>query len=100
MYLSIPLENVLFHDNEQPALYASPDVTRDRHDNSVEAFHLLLAMHATSICEPLLKFVRDALQSSIYEDEYLYDADAELCRFLRAKGICLADARGWLYEIL
>ena len=52
MYLSIPLENVLFHDNEQPVLYASPDMTRGRHDNSVEAFHLLLAMHATSICEP------------------------------------------------
>ena len=85
--------------HEQPALYAALDVTRDRHDNSAEAFHLLLAMHATSICELMLKRVSDALQSSICEDEYLYDADAELCRFLRAKGICLADARGWLYEI-
>ena len=84
---------------KQPVLYAAVDVTRDGHDNSVEAFHLLLAMHATSICEPLLKRMRDALQSSICEDEYLYDADAELCRFLRPKGICLADARGWLYEI-
>ena len=85
---------------DRSGLYTALRATHDRHDDSAEVFHLLLATHVTYIREPLMKRVCDALQSSICEDEYLYDADAELCRFLRAKGLCLADARGWLYEIL
>ena len=82
---------------EQPALYDALDATRGRYDNSNEAIHLVLAIHGASICEHVLQRVCDALRNSIREDEDLYAADAKLCQFLRSRGICLADARGWLY---
>ena len=69
----------------------------ERNDDAPEVMLVVLATHAESICEYLLERVRDAVRDSIRGDEYLYAADAELCRFLRSRGICLADAQGWLY---
>ena len=79
---------------EQPTLYAALHAAGPEDSDAAEAMLVLLATHAASVCESLLDDVRNALRDSIREDEDLYAADAQLCRFLRSHGICLADAEG------
>ena len=73
---------------EQATLYAALHAAGPEDSDAAEAMLVLLATHAVSVCESLLDDVRNALRDSIREDEDLYAADAQLCRFLRSHGIC------------
>ena len=62
-----------------------------------QALYATLAVNVAALLRPRIASFIAALRRAKRVDEWAFEANRALCAYLRRRGCCAVDARGWLY---